>query len=257
MDYSRKFIIITIAGVAISGVASYLLFQKEKSRTPTPIQNEETTNNHPDRAVDNTQAESTVAEDGKSSIEKQQTPLRLKVNLLSVFNNRIGKASTTALGKDQSYMLAKEGDEIAEKVYILEIRRDSVLIDNQGSVELISFSSNESVDKPSSRSHDSDEKPINPGPANSNLEKQRNSIIAKLRLEPVSDGVANGYIIGNITDEAKAFGLETGDVLMSINGHVLGLERNDFQAIESVWQYKAATILIKRDGELISFSKSM
>lgn len=78
---------------------------------------------------------------------------------------------------------------------------------------------------------------------------QRNMIIHQLGLMPSDAG--EGYQIGSAAPQGvlQQIGLRPGDVVLSVNGHILGQEGSDIAALEEFRNSGAASIVVQRGAQ--------
>lgn len=90
------------------------------------------------------------------------------------------------------------------------------------------------------------EEPEELGPRGS-IERQRKQIISGLGLEK-TDG---GYRISQEapTEVISRVGLQSGDVIVSVNGHQVGEEQADLAALRDYQETKSATIVVQRGAQ--------
>ena len=77
------------------------------------------------------------------------------------------------------------------------------------------------------------------------------AIIGQLGLEPVTEGGSAGYRLGKRAPKQllAQVGLQSDDVILSVNGHPLGTESNDMAALRSYQDTQQASIVVQRGDQ--------
>jgi len=83
------------------------------------------------------------------------------------------------------------------------------------------------------------------------LARQRKMIVSQLGLEPVNQGGSAGYRLGKRAPKQllAQVGLQSDDVILSVNGHPLGTESNDMAALRSYQNTQQASIVVQRGDQ--------
>lgn len=85
---------------------------------------------------------------------------------------------------------------------------------------------------------------------------RRASMLAYLDVRPVTEGQANGYVIGEgfPKETMEKTGVAPGDIVVSVNGYAVGEEVSDTLAWNSVRASDTATIVIRgKEGEFMVY----
>lgn len=201
---------------------------------------------------------------------KEAPDTRLSLELVGLFAH-VDKAKAVALivEKGKGADLYRVGDSLPNKVDIVEIHRDRVILRRQGKHETLrmkenTLSANKSVSQVSGIEEATPQRRSNrraaPKPASNEKtdgafvipgdspQQQRQAIINELALKPVSESGAEGYVIGDSAPAALigAVGLRVGDQIVSVNGQMLGEEQQDVAILNDVLVSGTATIEVVR-----------
>lgn len=191
---------------------------------------------------------------------------RLRLELLGLFQHRdqsLARAIIAEQGRDAA--LLKPGDRVPGNAELVEILADRVILRRQGQLEALRLREPELAGDGVSAAPSTQQtasrrsvRPARPTPPQQQQEElnlfegdasqQRRMIIEQLALAPVTEGSAEGY---RITDAAPAdvissVGLRPGDQILSVNGHALGDEQGDIQALEEAMAAGSAAIEVQR-----------
>ena len=87
-------------------------------------------------------------------------------------------------------------------------------------------------------------------PSDSPAQSPKQKTLEKYGLEPVSEG-ATGYIVTkDAKDLIEKFGLNPGDIVLSVNGYPIGDNSSDTLAVKSFQDSGAASVVINQGGSL-------
>lgn len=180
---------------------------------------------------------------------------RLRLELLGVFQNADTKRATAIIAeKGKEGELYHIGDSIPGNAKLEEVYPDRVILRRAGRLETLRWSDNalggvtevtrEPAPRPAPTVPDG-----NGGGAD--LARQRTAIIGQLGLEPVTDGGSAGYRLGKRAPKQllAQVGLQSDDVILSVNGHPLGTESNDMAALRSYQDTQQASIVVQRGDQ--------
>ena len=83
------------------------------------------------------------------------------------------------------------------------------------------------------------------------MQRQRKAIIGQLGLQPVAQGDNQGYQLGKRAPKQliSQVGLQSSDVILSVNGHSLGTEEGDMAALRSFQETRQASIVVQRGNQ--------
>lgn len=181
---------------------------------------------------------------------------RLRLELLGVFQTAdTEKASAIIAEKGKEGKLYRIGDSIPGNASLEEVYPDRVILRRAGRLETLRWpdSSLGGVSQVSRQS------PIEREPAPSqfaegseqDLQRQRKAIIGQLGLQPVTEGDNQGYQLGKRAPKQliNRVGLQSQDVILSVNGHALGTEEGDMAALRSFQETRRASIVVQRGDQ--------
>lgn len=144
----------------------------------------------------------------------------------------------------------KVGDVIAQGVHIVAILPDRVLVQFSDRVDVIRLAPFESLAKLADE-YESVGRTVAGEVDGTTDTDERGPILKQFDLYPVTQGMANGYIVGEnfperITEQA---GVEIGDVIVSINGYPVGEPDSDRLAQISFQDTMRAMVVLSRKGQ--------
>lgn len=174
---------------------------------------------------------------------------RLSLELLGLFQTRDrDKSSAIIAEKGKEAELFHIGDAIPGNAELEEIYADRVILRRQGRLETLRL--NEIKGLPGGGvTQVTEPAPQTQAPSpQTDLAQQRLALIRQLGLQPVSEGGAEGYRIGEQAPKQliEQVGLNQGDVVVSVNGYPLGNEESDLAALQSYLDSQAASIVVQR-----------
>jgi general secretion pathway protein C len=198
---------------------------------------------------------------------------RLRLELLGLFQHAQGlQAGAIIAEQGQEGELFRVGDKLPGNATLEEILTDRVILLRAGQrealrlkeLELGGVTATPREESPRARSRSRRSSTRNspapeapPTPQEQavalglpeEVSAQRNMIIQQLGLMPSDAG--EGYQIGSAAPQSvlQQIGLRPGDVVMSVNGHVLGQEGSDIAALEEFRNTGAASIVVQRGAQ--------
>lgn len=203
---------------------------------------------------------------------------RLQLELLGVFQtgDKEGRPGAIIAEQGNKGELYRVGDRVPGNAQLEEVYADRVILRRQGQLETLklkapSLSGGIQAAESSSGREESqkkgqprrgprgapgdgpdDEQSSGDGPLSGDVEEQRKRIIRGLSLE----GGDEGYVIG---DGAPAqllerAGLQSGDVIVSVNGHDVGNEEADLAALREYHEQGSAQVVIQRGDQRFTLS---
>lgn len=175
---------------------------------------------------------------------------RLQLELLGLFQTRDrGKSSAIIAEKGKDAELYHIGDGIPGNAKIEEIYADRVILRRQGRLETLRLNELSTLGGVTQVAEPAPQEP-SPSPQ-TDLGQQRTALIRQLGLKSVTEGETQGYQIGAQAPKQliKQVGLKPGDVIVSVNGHPLGNEDSDLEAMQSYQDTQAASIVVQRGDQ--------
>ncbi len=181
---------------------------------------------------------------------------RLRLELLGVFQNADTKRATAIIAeKGKEGELYHIGDSIPGNAKLEEVYPDRVILRRAGRLETLRWSDN-ALGGVTEVTRDPAPRPAPTAPAGNeggaaDLARQRTTIIGQLGLEPVTEGGSAGYRLGKRAPKQllAQVGLQSDDVILSVNGHPLGTESNDMAALRSYQDTQQASIVVQRGDQ--------
>lgn len=183
---------------------------------------------------------------------------RLRLELLGVFQTAdTEKASAIIAEKGKEGELYRIGDSIPGNASLEEVYPDRVILRRAGRLETLRWSDSSlggvsQVQRSRSRSIQppADEQAVAEG-SEIDLQRQRKAIIGQLGLQPVAQGDNQGYQLGKRAPKQliSQVGLQSEDVILSVNGHGLGTEEGDMAALRSFQETRQASIVVQRGDQ--------
>ncbi len=192
---------------------------------------------------------------------------RLQLELVGLFVHKdpeLARAVIAESGKEGQ--LLKPGDPLPGNARLEAVYADRVTLRRQGQLESLRLRDPEltGVESQPMKTSGSGSGPVeDPVEMAADFESlagnpaaQRQAIIQQLALAPVVAGTSAGY---QITDDAPreligGVGLRVGDRVLSVNGHALGEEYSDIQALNDVMSSGRATIEVQRGSRRFTVS---
>ncbi len=180
---------------------------------------------------------------------------RLRLELLGVFQNADTKRATAIIAeKGKEGELYHIGDSIPGNAKLEEVYPDRVILRRAGRLETLRWSDNALGGVTEVRREPT--RPARPAPGGNeggeaDSGPQRTAIIGQLGLEPVTEGGSAGYRLGKRAPKQllAQVGLQSDDVILSVNGHPLGTESNDMAALRSYQDTQQASIVVQRGDQ--------
>ncbi|HEX5679063.1 MAG TPA: type II secretion system protein GspC [Alcanivorax sp.] len=173
---------------------------------------------------------------------------RLSLELLGLFQTRDrGRSSAIIAEKGKDAELFHIGDAIPGNAELEEIYADRVILRRQGRLETLRL--NEIKGLAGGVAQVTEPAPETQAPSpQTDLARQRTALIRQLGLQPVTEGAAQGYRIGEQAPKQliEQVGLNQGDVVVSVNGYPLGDEESDLAALRSYLDSQSASIVVQR-----------
>ena len=174
----------------------------------------------------------------------------LSITLLGTFLNKNTQASSAIVSVDGDLpRIVKSNSEITSNVIIKKIFPDRAVISNRGQLEVIKLSDYASMDGAvaTKASYQGD---TTGKPDDNATRTPKQKTLEKYGLEPVSEG-ATGY---KVTEDAKdlieKFGLNPGDIILSVNGYPVGDNSSDTLAVKSFQGSGSASVVINQGGSM-------
>jgi len=195
---------------------------------------------------------------------------RLRLELLGLFQNPEAPLSGAIIAEQgREGELFRVGDRVPGNATLDEILPDRVILLRAGQREALRLKEPEGGSAPiqaapvaqastprrrvaGGRPQSAPQQEFDPlaevGGSNADLVGQRNMIIQQMGLSAASGG---GYQIGagSPREVLQQIGLRPGDVLLSVNGHVLGAEGTDLAALDEFRNTGAASIVVQRGAQ--------
>lgn len=180
---------------------------------------------------------------------------RLRLALLGVFQNADTKRATAIIAeKGKEGELYHIGDSIPGNAKLEEVYPDRVILRRAGRLETLRWSDTAlggvaEVQRKSVSPPRGNDTVVAGSPAD--LARQRKMIVSQLGLEPVNQGGSAGYRLGKRAPKQllAQVGLQSDDVILSVNGHPLGTESNDMAALRSYQNTQQASIVVQRGDQ--------
>ncbi|KAF0804186.1 hypothetical protein A6D6_03268 [Alcanivorax xiamenensis] len=186
---------------------------------------------------------------------------RLKLKLLGVFRS-LDRSQSSAIiaesgGDAELYHI---GDALPGNATVEEIYADRIILKRVGQLETLRLSELAALGGVSVSSRPPPppppRQPEESSPGEADLGQQRTTLIRQLGLKAVASGESQGYSLGSSAPKQliEQVGLNQGDVILSVNGYLLGTEENDLAALQSFQESQSATIVVQRGDQEFTVS---
>lgn len=181
---------------------------------------------------------------------------RLRLELLGVFQTAdTDKASAIIAEKGKEGELYRIGDSIPGNASLEEVYPDRVILRRAGRLETLRWSDSSlggvsQVSRQPAVEREPQQSQITEG-SEEDMQRQRTAIIGQLGLQPVAQGGNQGYQLGKRAPKQliSQVGLQSNDVILSVNGHSLGTEEGDMAALRSFQETRQASIVVQRGDQ--------
>ena len=181
---------------------------------------------------------------------------RLRLELLGVFQTAdTDKASAIIAEKGKEGELYRIGDSIPGNASLEEVYPDRVILRRAGRLETLRWSDSSlggvsQVSRQPAVEREPQQSQITEG-SEEDMQRQRTAIIGQLGLQPVAQGGNQGYQLGKRAPKQliSQVGLQSSDVILSVNGHSLGTEEGDMAALRSFQETRQASIVVQRGNQ--------
>ena len=181
---------------------------------------------------------------------------RLRLELLGVFQTAdTEKASAIIAEKGKEGELYRIGDSIPGNASLEEVYPDRVILRRAGRLETLRWSDSSlggvnQVSRQPAAEREPQQSQIAEG-SEQDMQRQRKAIIGQLGLQPVAQGDNQGYQLGKRAPKQliSQVGLQSSDVILSVNGHSLGTEEGDMAALRSFQETRQASIVVQRGNQ--------
>ncbi|MGJ3256059.1 MAG: type II secretion system protein GspC [Alcanivorax sp.] len=181
---------------------------------------------------------------------------RLRLELLGVFQTAdTEKASAIIAEKGKEGELYRIGDSIPGNASLEEVYPDRVILRRAGRLETLRWSDSSlggvsQVSRQPAVEREPQQSQIAEG-SEEDMQRQRKAIIGQLGLQPVAQGDNQGYQLGKRAPKQliSQVGLQSSDVILSVNGHALGTEEGDMAALRSFQETRQASIVVQRGDQ--------
>lgn len=181
---------------------------------------------------------------------------RLRLELLGVFQTAdTDKASAIIAEKGKEGELYRIGDSIPGNASLEEVYPDRVILRRAGRLETLRWSDSSlggvsQVSRQPAVEREPQQSQIAEG-SEEDMQRQRKAIIGQLGLQPVAQGGNLGYQLGKRAPKQliSQVGLQSNDVILSVNGHSLGTEEGDMAALRSFQETRQASIVVQRGDQ--------
>ena len=181
---------------------------------------------------------------------------RLRLELLGVFQTAdTEKASAIIAEKGKEGELYRIGDSIPGNASLEEVYPDRVILRRAGRLETLRWSDSSlggvsQVSRQPAVEREPQQSQITEG-SEEDMQRQRKAIIGQLGLQPVAQGGNQGYQLGKRAPKQliSQVGLQSNDVILSVNGHSLGTEEGDMAALRSFQETRQASIVVQRGDQ--------
>ena len=181
---------------------------------------------------------------------------RLRLELLGVFQTAdTEKASAIIAEKGKEGELYRIGDSIPGNASLEEVYPDRVILRRAGRLETLRWSDSSlggvsQVSRQPAVEREPQQSQITEG-SEEDMQRQRTAIIGQLGLQPVAQGGNQGYQLGKRAPKQliSQVGLQSNDVILSVNGHSLGTEEGDMAALRSFQETRQASIVVQRGNQ--------
>ena len=181
---------------------------------------------------------------------------RLRLELLGVFQTAdTDKASAIIAEKGKEGELYRIGDSIPGNASLEEVYPDRVILRRAGRLETLRWSDSSlggvsQVSRQPAVEREPQQSQIAEG-SEEDMQRQRKAIIGQLGLQPVAQGDNQGYQLGKRAPKQliSQVGLQSSDVILSVNGHSLGTEEGDMAALRSFQETRQASIVVQRGNQ--------
>ena len=181
---------------------------------------------------------------------------RLRLELLGVFQTAdTEKASAIIAEKGKEGELYRIGDSIPGNASLEEVYPDRVILRRAGRLETLRWSDSSlggvsQVSRQPAVEREPQQSQIAEG-SEEDMQRQRKAIIGQLGLQPVAQGDNQGYQLGKRAPKQliSQVGLQSSDVILSVNGHSLGTEEGDMAALRSFQETRQASIVVQRGDQ--------
>ncbi|MDX1803039.1 MAG: type II secretion system protein N [Alcanivorax sp.] len=185
---------------------------------------------------------------------------RLRLELLGVFQTSdTSKATAIIAEQGKEGKLYHIGDSIPGNASLEEVYPDRVILRRAGRLETLRWSQTAlggvtevQPGQPPATAPASSRTPApDTGSSQVSLPRQRQTLLRRLGLEPVSQGQDRGYRLGSKAPKEviQQVGLKPDDVILSVNGYSLGTQDNDLAALKSYQDTRQATIVVQRGDQ--------
>lgn len=183
---------------------------------------------------------------------------RLRLDLYGVVVGTDGEGSGAIVaerGKEANYF--RIGDTLPGNVRLAAVYPDKILLDRGGVMETLSF---DDTEKAGSAIEAVAQPAVNTAEDFVQLAEQRLSqdalgALGSVGLEPAqSAGGPAGYVFNGNNPMLSNLSLQAGDVIRSVNGHVLGDLEQDRAMIQQFYESGMLEVEVERDGAIFSIS---
>ena len=181
---------------------------------------------------------------------------RLRLELLGVFQTADTDISSAIIAeKGKEGELYRIGDSIPGNASLEEVYPDRVILRRAGRLETLRWSDSSlggvsQVSRQPAVEREPQQSQITEG-SEEDMQRQRKAIIGQLGLQPVAQGGNQGYQLGKRAPKQliSQVGLQSNDVILSVNGHSLGTEEGDMAALRSFQETRQASIVVQRGDQ--------
>tara|TARA_Y100001001_G_scaffold143632_1_gene149095 strand:- start:5519 stop:6334 length:816 start_codon:yes stop_codon:yes gene_type:complete len=177
----------------------------------------------------------------------------LKIELLGLFTEvKGGHGSAIIKNNNNEEILVGSGDYLAGGLKVRDILKDGVVVEKEGQVStlmLIDWPDYIDIEEHSSKVDSMNQESAKAGdPATALSPPSHSRLLEHAGLQPVDPDLPAGYKVGARAEALKEdYGLQDGDIIVSINGYPLGVEADDRLANSSRRQGQAV-MTVRRHG---------
>lgn len=194
-------------------------------------------------------------------VEVPETRLQLDLNGVVVgLDSKSSGAIISERNSEANYY--KVDEEVPGGIVLAAVYDDRVLLDRDGVMETLSFDKGATVkfaasSKPAVAASQS--LPSTPEEfmnlAEQQLSENAPAALASVGLEPAAeDGAPEGYRFTGNNPMLRSLNLQQGDIIRSINGHMLGDVQEDSRMMKEFHQSGMLDVEVERDGAVFSIS---
>lgn len=200
---------------------------------------------------------STVEVPAAISQNAPETQLRLILNGVAMARRPDESSAIVAGGRNGEVQWYRVGEMLPGNARLIEVQDDRILLRREGRIETLRFPVDgaESSLVVASSSQDqrlpqSTEEFV--AEAEARLSQDPTGTLAAVGFSPRDDSGRGGYVYDGSNPMLSAMSLRAGDVILAVNGHVLGDMESDRELIQQWSEQNELQVEVERDGSRFS-----